>query len=282
MKKYSIPLIVLTLALMAGCDKIDRNEYLTATGGNSAGSDWTNGGTQRALVEKYTGPRCINCPLADETLDALHGQYHDNLVIVAITPYDNTMADPFPHQLDPRTAVGTTWAEYFGISRLPAAYINRDQSTMYDGAMDNIGSAIGTVLAKEPYIDLSISATPDILTDDTVGHNVTIKVGIEVLKTIEGPFTFTLLMTEDSLVYRQSSPDGGVISDYPHNHILRDVLTSTWGEEIPLTGTAGEYRSKTYNYTVADSINVRNCNFVGFISRKNDRTVINCCQQSIR
>ena len=91
MKKNSIYLLLLTFVLVAGCDRIERDEYMVATSGSGSNGQWTSGGVQRALVEKYTGPRCNNCPLADETLDALHEQYASELVIIAITPYNNPL-----------------------------------------------------------------------------------------------------------------------------------------------------------------------------------------------
>ncbi len=270
MKKNSIYLLLLTFVLVAGCDRIERDEYMVASSGSGSNGQWTNGGVQRALVEKYTGPRCNNCPLADETLDALHEQYASELVIIAITPYNNIMADPFPNQLDPRTTVGTTWAEHFGISGLPSACINRDRSTLYDGAMENIGSAIAGVIAGEPMIGLNLS-----IEADTASRTLDITAAVDVYNTITDELTLTLVLTEDSLRYRQLSPEG-IKNDYVHNHMLREAITATWGEAIPLAGTPGEHKEKHFVYTVADpTINLMNSNVVGFIARKSDRTVLN-------
>ena len=70
---------------VVSCDKIEPGNYTVYAG---APVVWEPGtafdAVQRAYVEKYTGPKCSNCPLADVTLDAAHGQFGDRLAIVSI------------------------------------------------------------------------------------------------------------------------------------------------------------------------------------------------------
>lgn len=272
--KKSILILPLAALLFAACDKISADQYTMATGG-SGGSGWTNGGTQHALVEKYTGPRCVNCPNADITLDALHLQYGDQLVVISIN-HPVGQGEPFPNQPDLRTEVGSAWDTYFGINAIPAAYLNRDASVQYSGNMENIGSAIGAVVAHEPDVDLTLSAQAD-----TASRQLDIDVNVHVYNSLSGALTITLALTEDSLVYRQSTPDG-IVNDYVHNHMLREVLTATWGDELPLVGNAGEVKAKHFTCTVTNSdIKLENCHVVAFISQKESRQVLNCNQTSL-
>ena len=64
--------------------------------------------------------------------------------------------------------------------------------------------------------------------------------------------------------------------------MLRAVITDTWGEDIPTSGVAGETKVKHFSYTVTNpDIKLENCHVVGFISNKDDRTVINSHQSPV-
>lgn len=268
------------LLLLSACDKISPDQLTISncngTGGtNNGGGTWTNGAVQRVLVEKYTGPRCTNCPSADVTLDALHEQYGDKLVVIAIN-HPTGQGDPFPNQPDMRTEVGTTWDQWFGIDAIPAAYLNRNQETQYTSSMSTIGNDIKTVTEQDAAASVS-------LTVDTNGTELTITAAVQLYTAIGSELTLTLAVTEDSLVYKQSTPQG-IENEYVHNHMLRGVITGTWGDIIPIADEAGAVRYGTYHFNL-ESLPIqkaRNCHIVAFVSKKDDRTVLNCDEVSLK
>ena len=260
---------------VVSCDKIEPGEYTVYAG---APLVWEQGtafeAVQRAYVEKYTGPKCSNCPLADATLDAAHHQYGDRLAVVSIN-HATGQGIPFPNQPDLRTDDGTTWDKYFGINAIPAAYLNRRTVTMYSGSMDNITADISSLLGESPVVGVDVAAA---MSDGKV-H---ITAGIVFAQSYNKPLTLTLVLTEDSLAYKQILPDNSIQDDYVHNHMLRDVITDVWGADIDCTGAAGEARRTTATYTVSDpAINLANCNIVAFVSDKASRQVLNCAQTRI-
>lgn len=275
--KKTILLGFIGLFCFAACDKIEPDQYTVATsGGSGNGGRWSNGGTQCALVEKFTGPRCVNCPNADVTLDSLHVQYGEQLVVISIN-HPTGQGEPFPNQPDMRTEAGTAWDQYFGIGAIPAAYLNRNKAKQYSGSMDNLGSDIGALIHQDPSIELTINAD-----GDTATRQIDITVSYHIYDRLEGDITLTLALTEDSLSYRQLHPSRGIVNDYIHNHMLRDVITDTWGDDIPTDGVAGESKVKNFTYTVTNpDIKLQNCHVVGFISYKNDRSVLNCNQAPV-
>ena len=265
------------LILFASCDKINPNEYTTTTGG-SGPSNWENFNVQRALVEKYTGPKCPNCPNADVALDAAHEQYGDRLIVISVN-HPTGQGEPFNGQPDLRTDDGTAWDTYFGINAIPAAYINRDPSTLFSGSMGNISAAIGEVVNAMPLCNIGVDARR------SSANEVGIDVDLELLSDIGGEMTLTLALVEDSLVYKQSLPGGGVQDDYVHNHMLRDVITNTWGDEIPMQGYAREHKVGHFTYTLPNAdpqIKTENCHIVAFVSDKASRKVLNSAQCKIQ
>lgn len=263
------------LILFASCDKINPNEYTTTTGG-SGPSNWENFNVQRALVEKYTGPKCPNCPNADVTLDAAHVQYGDRLIVISVN-HPTGQGEPFANQPDLRTEDGSAWDTWLGINSIPAAYLNRDRSKQYSGSMSDIVAAIGDVVERYPLCGIGVTAT-------TTGDSIAIDVDVEFFSTIEGATTLTLALTEDSLVYKQSMPDGTRQDDYVHNHMLRDVITATFGDDVPLQGIAGEHKVGHFTYRLPDiepAIVPSNCHIVAFLSYRDSRKIINSAECTI-
>ena len=263
---------LMVLMGMVSCDKIEPENYTIYAG---APLVWEAGTAfdvvQRAYVEKYTGPKCSNCPLADVTLDAAHHQFGDRLAVVSIN-HPTGQGVPFPNQPDMRTDDGTTWDKYFGINGIPAAYLNRRTATQYSGPMDNITADISSLLAEGPVVGVEVTAQES-------DGKLQITAGVVFAQDYAKPLTLTLAITEDSLAYKQIMPDGTVQDDYVHNHILRDVITDVWGADIECTGRVGEALRTEVTYTVSNpDIKLENCNIVAFVSDKASRQVLNCGQ----
>ena len=256
----------------AACDKIEPEDYTVYDGAvvTWAASDVEPAPTQRVYVEKYTGPRCSNCPKADETLGAIH----DNNVVLVSINHPTGQGEPFSGQPDMRTDGGNAWDAYFGINAIPSAYINRDRTTQYQGSMGNIVSAISQALAADPTVALAVSAQKS-------GTKVNINVNIQYLKEYRDKVTLTVAIVEDSLVYKQLLPDGSVDDEYSHNHMLRKVITGFWGRDVEASGTKDECLAGSLSFQPSADINLANSHIVAFISDKASRKVLNCASCKI-
>lgn len=257
---------------LAGCDKIEEGEYTVYDG---AEVKWTQSevsltGVQRVYVEKYTGPKCSNCPLADETLSTIH---NNDVVIVSIN-HPTGQGIPFPNQPDMRTEGGTVWDNYFGINAIPSAFINRDQSTQYQGSMGNIVNAINQALNNDLTVALEATA-------NRMAQKVIVSVNLQYKKEYRSKVTLTAALVEDSLVYRQLMPDNSIDDNYAHNHMLRKVITGYWGRDVEATGTQDECLTGTLSFTPANDINLDKSHIVVFISDKASRRVLNCASCKI-
>lgn len=269
--KKTLAILSAAALLFAACDKIEPADYTIGTGSSS---DWENANARRAFVEKYTGPKCSNCPRADVTLDAAHHRFGDKLVIITVN-HPTGQGVPFAGEQDLRTEDGTAWSQYMGISELPSAYLNRGNK-QYTGSMDDIVADIENVVAETPLAGIEVEAAAE-------GSDIAITVDVELYNPVDGGLTVTLVLTEDSLKYKQMLPDGSIEDNYVHNHMLRDVITDTWGNDIPMTGIAGEHKVGHFSYTVTNSdIKIENCHIVALLSRKDNRAVINCAECRIQ
>ncbi len=93
----------------------------------------------------------------------------------------------------------------------------------------------------------------------------------------------TIMMIQDSILGPQVKGDNNpsqMIGDkYVHMHILRDVITPTWGEKIAPT-TAGTLITKTYTYEIPKvigspngvEVDLKNIHFIAFVTEKQDNS----------
>lgn len=269
----TLSLLAAAMLMLAACDTIDPEEYTVYDGAQISwgAAPAAPEAVQRAYVEKYTGPKCTNCPRADETLDAAHHQYGDRLVVVSIN-HPTGQGEPFPNDPDMRTPGGTTWDRYFGINAIPAAYLDRNTAMQYQGDMATITDAIGAAIGVSPTAAIGVQATAE-------GASVTIMADIQLLQEFNSPLTLTAAIIEDSLAYKQLHYMGGLVDDYVHNHMLRQVITSYWGADLP----AGQSLLRgTLRFTPASDIVLENSHIVVFLSDKSSRRVINCASCKIQ
>ena len=273
MKKIVLGLVgLMGLMEFVGCDKIEESEYTVFDGAVVTWqiSEKSIMPVQRAYVEKYTGPRCSNCPNADVTLAGIH---NDNVVMVSIN-HPTGQGMPYPDQPDLRTDGGNAWDAWFGINAIPAAYLNRNRSTQYQGSMSNIVNDINEALTINPTVAMEAEA-------HNVSGKVNITVNLQFMKEYRDKVTLTVALVEDSLCYKQLLPDGSYDENYVHNHMLRKVITGFWGRDVEAIGAEGEALTGSLSFTPDDDIVLANSHIVAFISDKGTRKVLNCVNCAI-
>ncbi len=280
MKKISI--IIAAVLLFASCDKIPQNEYLLFAG--SVG-EWFDGNgvsdhSHRAVIEKYTGVRCTNCPSADEAINACLSQYDGKLLAVAI--HDSCFAFTLPIDgTDLRTSDGNAWSKYFNVfgHSYPAALVNRQS---VGGNWDiftptsGINSHVDDIVNSDASIAVAVNAIQD-------NGKVEINVDLELLQDIPDEMTLTLLLIEDGITATQRLHDGTEDANYTHNHVLRDVITDIWGTDIDCKGTNGEKRSAKFEYTPEQSSwDLTKCHIVAYVSDKTSKAILNVAESHIQ
>ena len=226
MKKHLIYIIGIAASLFTACENISEDERLLDVEGVTA---------QRVvLLEDYTGQACVNCPEAHKEATALHEEYHDNLIVVAM--HAGPQAIPAPAGL--KQPEGDIYADNFGVKTYPNGLVNRR-----GGLKDypSWGAAVYEELQRESQLNLSVSS---FLTDG----KLEVTVDMLALKNVAGKLQ--LWITEDSIVGPQISLAGANLQ-YVHNHVFRGSVNGTWGDEIALV--LGEQTVKEYKGLTMDA-----------------------------
>ena len=238
---------------------------------------------RNVLIEEFTGRNCGYCP---------DGHRIANL-IVANNPGRvwavNIHAGSFSPVTYPNmnTNDGTAITNGFGIVGFPAGHVNR--STAEDLGRGEWESHTNTQLAQQAEVNVAGFVT---LNHATRTANITVEV-YYTANSSQSTNYLTIMMLQDSILGSQSgnyyNPSQMLNGQYVHQHVLRDVVTSTWGDEISPT-TAGTLITKNYTYQIPESIGVpngveidlNNILFLAFVTEKYDgtptRPILNVCE----
>ncbi len=226
------------------------------------------------LIEEFTGRNCPNCPAGhiistEITHDnpgrawsmGIHSGYF------APTTYPNFNTDISAVFTDPYDDVS-------GGLGYPAAVLNRSTEEALgrgywrDEAASQLQIAAECNVAGHAIID-PITRTATITTEVYYTANST-----------ESTNYLTIVMVQDSIVgqqaYAHTNPDQDLGDDmYCHMHVLRDVVTADWGNEIAPT-TEGSLVKKTYEYAIPEiigdpngvNVDLDNIYFIAFVTEK--------------
>ena len=179
-------LVFLVIATLYGCEVIPKDEQLIPV------KTGTSGHRTHVLIE-YTGFRCVNCPTAAETAQALHEQYGEQLAVVALHPASNPFTQGKYDYTCP--AADSIYQFMGGTATTPFPMGNVDMMP-YNGEWLADMSVWPTMV----YTALKDTAIPSVS---------------EMEK--------SYWLIEDSVLGVQAMPDGSVNTQYYHRHLLRDV-----------------------------------------------------------
>lgn len=222
-------------------------------------------GDRVVLLEEFTGKGCTNCPKGSREIDNLLSIYGDNLVVISI--HAGLFANPNIFQVgefDLRTEEGEQLYNYLGpIIGYPTGVVNR---TKFGGGLQQINSAwaayISQELEEDPAVELTISHNYN---QNTRKLDITVS-GI-ALSSVQGDIRMSVSLTEDGIIDDQDDQEaGGIVPDYEHKHVLRDMATSFDGESFSSQLTTGQTFSKNYSMTLDEEWVAGKCSIVAFVS----------------
>jgi len=209
---------------------------------------------RNALIEEFTGIGCGFCPYGHLEVENFIAAHPDDGFGISI--HQGYYAIPDPNQPDYQTEMGDGLGSYFGVNAWPNGMVNRhDFGTGMLTQLNEWSGLASQVLAEGAYVNVACEASVDVQTRDLTVH-------VEAYYTGNSPESSNFLnvaLTQNDIKGPQFSswfnpdaitPDGA----YMHQHMLRDLITGQWGEEI-LPTTTGTFIDKTYTYTVPEAIN---------------------------
>lgn len=225
---------------------------------------------RNVIIEEFTGRNCGYCPdghvYAKKIVDENPGR------VWAVNVHCGSFSPSSYPNLN-TTDGATILSALDGGYGFPSGVVNRTTKA--------VGRGDWASYSKQ---QLNQTAECNIAGQVLVNHETrTATVNVEVYYTGNSASSenyLTVMMLQDSILGSQSggaqlNPDQMIGNQYVHLHVLRDVVTSTWGDAIAPT-TAGSLITKTYTYEIPESIgspngvevDLNNILFLAFVTEK--------------
>ncbi len=140
----------------------------------------------------------------------------------------------------------------FNVSGFPSGVVNRTTGSAIDRGQWNGQANTQLNQASECNIAGVARVSPDTRT-----ASITVEIYYTGNSSVDENY-LTIAMLQDSILGSQSdygnyNPTQWIGNQYVHMHVLRDVLTPTWGDAISPT-TAGTLITKNYEYSIPEII----------------------------
>ncbi len=233
MKKLTLAIV----ALMAFSFSVKAQMYVSTTPAN-----------RNVILEEFTGRNCQYCPdghaIANQISANNPGRFW--AINVHAGGYAPTSYPNF------NTTDGTALAGGFSIDGYPTGVVNRSTPAGQSrGAWESLANQQMNQAAECNVAGVAI------VNPMTRLATITVEVYYTGNSSADENF-LTVAMLQDSILGSQSggstwNPDQMIGNQYVHMHILRDVITSTWGDAIAPT-TQGTLITRTYEYQIPETI----------------------------
>lgn len=248
MKKIFIPIVITIAAIFfASCDKIEGPfiEVIHTEDVDVEFPDLDPSNVYRKiLLEEYTGHNCSNCPDGHRKLEEILETYGDTLIAIGL--HTGVYARPnnsSPH--DFRTPAGDELMNDYVISAWPTAIINRKHNAGGGLAVSVWENAVQNVDRSHVYAAIQM-----INQFNTSDSSLKVNVKVSMLNDYDNPVRLSLFLVEDGIVSRQLK-GSEYIEDYVHNHVLRNALNGTYGEQLTVNGILEKGMAYTYGCKVS-------------------------------
>lgn len=254
----SLLLSVLAIA-GTGCDKIDEADRLIEVDPDSF--EFTN---KVVLLEEFTGHMCINCPTGAEIVKGLEEWAQGHVIPVSIHCGSYAMVSPvFPE--DFTTEAGNAYFETFDPDAFPSCMMDRQmdgESVVINSNYDTWQSGLISCVAQTSPVEIEL---------DVTRNGSEMQIGVNVIATYDVDYdtSLQLWLVEDGITGAQLSP-AGIDNSYVHNHVLRDAINGTWGEQIGSI-SSGSAVERNYSYTIPAQCVPENCKVVAFLYETSSR-----------
>ena len=229
---------------------------------------------KHVLIEDFTGIHCGNCPDADVYQERLILAQQGNVNVICV--HAGSYATAGIGEPNYITPVSTEIHNQFKISSYPSALVNRTE-------IAGIGKIIGrSNLAACSRMEASNDALVNVWVsskfDNTTGKIIA---DVELYYTGEitdGSSALCVSLLQNKM-YGQQSGGGANADEYEHNHVLRAMLTPTWGDTIATSGK-GTLVKRHYEYRLptvigTESTDPLHSDIIAYVINNETREVYN-------
>ncbi|MEO6694528.1 MAG: Omp28-related outer membrane protein [Ignavibacteria bacterium] len=230
---------------------------------------------RNVLIEYITGTWCGNCPCGHQTLNTINSQYPQTIVL----SYHAFSNDPW------KVFNGNQIISLLNLSATPTAVIDRN-TTVSNSDYSQWISAVQNryVSSSETKINVSVVSK----SYNAASRNLDLTINATALENLTGQYKINFVILENNLIYPQAvyaqCGTAGVIPDYVHKNVVRNMVNSATGEELNTGNTwnANEVFSKSMFTSINTGWNAQNCEVVAFVYKVNSPLAAATVEQAIK
>jgi hypothetical protein len=227
---------------------------------------------RNVLLEEFTAVHCYFCPAGHALADSLIEENPDRICAVAMHPSNTSYTAPYAGSPDFRRSFpNALFSVPFATDSLkffPGAFINRVlwQPGRREQYTFNWRRYCDSILSKPSPVNIGIFSTYDPATSD-----LSVTVELYFTSSFSPALTLMVYLTEDSLTAEQNN--GG--TNYIHNHIFRESLSSQWGDTVVCSGLQGSVYSRSFQFSNASAAyNIQNLNVIAALRIAGDESIL--------
>ena len=229
-------------------------------------------GTKTVLIEDFTGVRCANCPRGARAIDnfkAINNVESKRVISVAV--YTRTFDQPYPESdFNFFSEEGQELQDYIDVLiGKPAASFNRhlnDFNERFYLVPDSWQDPVSEELARPSEVNISLE-----MEYDSTSRRITGQFNMVPVIDIDETLNYTVLIAESHIIDPQlDGPGIGLVMDYEHNHVLRDILTQPSGNPLGNGNrfVTGEVYTQPFSFTIPPEDGwwvAENCEIIAFV-----------------
>ena len=249
----------------------------------------TNTANRNVVIEDFTGRGCGYCPIAHRVMHELMTANPGRVWGIAVHSTGSLSPTTFPNL---NTSISATLSAAFPHDGIPSGVFNRNSS-----------SAIGINESGSTWVSYTNEQLGQVAECNVAGSVIVNPITRLATITVEVYYTgnssveenyLTVAMIQDSIIGAQSdygnyNPGGWLNGQYVHMHVLRDIVTSVWGDAISPT-TQGTLITRTYQYQIPETVgtpngvavDLNNVHFLAWVSERYQgtptRPILNACE----
>ena len=204
---------------------------------------------RNALFEIFSGRTCTYCPSGDAIANDIAAENPGRIWQMHIHSHNDFSPETYPNLI---TEDADVLDDGFNVYAYPTGVVNRDAATAY--GREVWAEHTNEQLAQEAECNIAGRVTID---NATRKAHITVKI-YYTANSGNSTNYLSVAMLQDNIIGSQTgastyNPSQMVGDDYRHMHVLRDIITPTWGESFSPT-TAGTLITKTFDYDIPEVI----------------------------
>lgn len=210
-------------------------------------------GNRKVMVEELTGVSCAPCFDGAAVIEDIIKSFPGRVIVNGI--HGAFQANPTPEsKYDFRYPDAAELENSFFFLGKPSTLIDRvkfeDQDFVAVNDRDTWRSKIVERLAIPSPATLIASSTYD-----TDSRTASINISVQAIEDLPGVIKLYTVVNESELIDPQLSNSMGLVVDFKHKHVMKDMLTTVGGDIIGQDILAGEVVRRTFSYTVPAEVN---------------------------